>query len=70
MPSFAFRFDLAAVLLAGVLSVLGMSAANAGGASGGVLGDKKHASGERHQTGGKSGDVTSNGGRGRLGGEI
>jgi hypothetical protein len=70
MPIFAFRFNLAAILLAGVLTVLGMSAANAGGASGGVLGDKKHASGERHRTGGQPGGATAKGGRGDLGGDF
>jgi hypothetical protein len=47
-----------------------MSAANAGGASGGVLGDKKHASGERHRTGGQPGGATAKGGRGDLGGDF
>jgi hypothetical protein len=34
MPRFEFRFDLAAILLASALSLFGISAANAGGASG------------------------------------
>lgn len=34
MPNFEFRFDLAAILLASVLTTLGISVADAGGKSG------------------------------------
>jgi hypothetical protein len=36
MPKFEYRFDLAGILLASVLAVLGISAANAAGKGGGV----------------------------------
>jgi hypothetical protein len=58
MPKIEVRFDLAAILLASVLTMLGMSAAGAGGMPGGVLGDaKKSASSEQQRAGGSPGGV-------------
>jgi hypothetical protein len=71
MPKIEVRFDLAAILLASVLTGLGISAASAGGASGGVLGDKS-ASSQQQRTGGSPGgvlgDKNASGGLQRAGG--
>ena len=46
---------LKAMVLAGALSLLAASAADAGGASGGVLSNAKNASGGHHQSEGQHG---------------
>jgi hypothetical protein len=71
MINTSFRFDLAAILLASALTALGMSAAHAGGASGGVLGDRGKASADRHQAGAQqAGSPARSGGRGGIGGDL
>jgi hypothetical protein len=56
MPTIELRFDLAAILLASALTVLGISAASAGGSPGGVLGGKSASSGQQ-RAGGSPGGV-------------
>jgi len=68
MRNTSFRFDIAAILLASVLTVLGISAASAGGVSGGVLGDR-HGATSQHQAAGAN-NVSRAGGRGGMSGDM
>lgn len=70
MPKIALRFDLATILLASMLTVLGISAAEAGGSPGGVLGDKSASSGQRQAAGAHESAPARAGGRGGIGGDL
>jgi hypothetical protein len=62
-----YRAELAAILLAGVLSLLAASAANAGGLTGRAPAEAKAISSNHHQAGGSpGGGVTPKGGRGGM----